>query len=174
MSEVTGLANLELVLGGARSGKSRLAQRRAEEDGRALVYIATATAGDDEMSQRIARHKQDRDAHWSLVEEPLLLAEAIQNQDTPERCLLVDCLTLWLSNCLHAACWEAQRDALFEVLPGLQGRIIFVSNETGMGIVPMGEISRRFVDESGFLHQQLAQLAQRVTLVTASLPLELK
>ncbi|MEM1110503.1 MAG: bifunctional adenosylcobinamide kinase/adenosylcobinamide-phosphate guanylyltransferase [Pseudomonadota bacterium] len=167
-------AYVHLVLGGARSGKSRLAQGWAESSGMQLVYIATAAAGDGEMASRIARHRQDRDSRWRLAEEEQLLSECIAREQSPDTCLLVDCLTLWLSNCLHAGNWEAQRDALLELLPSVQGRLLFVSNETGLGVVPMGELSRRFVDESGLLHQRLAELCQRVTLVAAGLPLDLK
>ena len=168
------LQGLELILGGARSGKSRLAEERARQGGHELYYIATATAGDDEMAGRIRHHQSRRGEEWRLVESPLLLAETLLEQQAENRCLLVDCLTLWLSNCLHHGCWERERDALLTVLPDLKGRIIFVSNEVGSGIVPLGELSRRFADESGFLHQQLARVCNRVTLVVAGLPLDLK
>jgi len=164
----------ELILGGARSGKSTLAEQRALQSGLELVYVATATAGDSEMTARIRHHQQRRGDAWALVEAPLNLADALRQQHGEPRCIVVDCLTLWLSNCLHHECWEAQKRALLDALPHLSGHIIFVSNETGLGVVPMGELSRRFVDEAGFLHQQLAALCQRVTLTVAGLPLVLK
>ena len=164
----------ELILGGARSGKSRLAESRAQDSGLELLYLATATAGDGEMSQRIAHHRERRSEQWGLLEEPFALADTLAREARAERCILVDCLTLWLSNCLGADCWESERDRLFEILPRLPGYLLFVSNETGLGVVPMGELSRRFVDESGFLHQRLAAHCERVTMTVAGLPLELK
>ncbi len=164
----------ELILGGARSGKSTLAEQRALSTGLELVYIATATAGDHEMSRRIAHHQQRRGTTWQLVEEPAELADALLRHQGPQCCIVVDCLTLWLSNCLHRDCWEQQKESLLLTLPELAGHILLVSNETGLGVVPMGELSRQFVDEAGFLHQQLAALCQRVTLTVAGLPLTLK
>lgn len=164
----------ELILGGARSGKSTLAEQRAVNSALELVYVATATAGDGEMSQRITHHQQRRGAQWTLVEEPIALAETLRQQQHPGRCIVIDCLTLWLSNCLHRQCWEQESTQLLTVLPELSGHIILVSNETGLGVVPMGELSRQFVDEAGFLHQQLANVCQQVTLVVAGLPLALK
>ncbi|MCC6202785.1 MAG: bifunctional adenosylcobinamide kinase/adenosylcobinamide-phosphate guanylyltransferase [Gammaproteobacteria bacterium] len=167
-------ASLELILGGARSGKSRLAERRALADGRALIYLATGTPGDAEMTDRIAHHRARRGPEWQSVEEPLALGAALRAYARAERCIVVDCLTLWLSNCLLLDCWPAQCDALFDALDDVPGRIVFVSNEVGSGIVPLGALSRRFVDECGRLHQRLAARAERVTLVVAGLPLELK
>ena len=164
----------ELILGGARSGKSTLAEQRAVTTGHALVYIATAAADDQEMSRRIGHHQKHRGTQWNVIEEPLELAQVLRQQQGPERCIVVDCLTLWLSNCLHRDCWETQKSQLLATLPELAGHIILVSNETGLGVVPMGELSRRFVDEAGFLHQRLAALCNRVTLTVAGLPLVLK
>jgi adenosylcobinamide kinase/adenosylcobinamide-phosphate guanylyltransferase len=166
----------ELILGGARSGKSVLAERLAVESGLDVTYIATAAAGDDEMAERIRHHQARRPGHWRVVEEPLMLAAAMQAAAGAERFLIVDCLTLWLTNLLLAdeALFEAQRQALLEALPVLPGRVVLVSNETGMGVVPSGELSRRFVDESGRLHQQLAGICERVTLTVAGLPHVLK
>ena len=164
----------ELILGGARSGKSRIAEQKAMQSGMQRVYIATGTAGDEEMANRIAHHKQSRGDDWQLVEEPIALAAALLKNSSTQTCILVDCLTLWLSNCLHRGCWEDQRQALIEMMPTLPGKVIFVSNEVGQGVVPMGELSRQFVDESGFLHQELAQLCDGVTFVAAGLPLQLK
>ena len=168
---------IELILGGARSGKSRHAEQRVLQTGKHPVYIATATAGDEEMRQRIARHRQQRGADWHTIEQPLFLAEALQQADQADACILVDCLTLWLSNCLLAedpALWSQQQAALLACLPALKADVILVGNEVGQGIVPLGEINRRFVDENGRLHQRLAQIAGRVTLVVAGLPLTVK
>lgn len=167
----------ELILGGVRSGKSRLAEQRAQASGLQVVYVATATVGDDEMRRRIALHQAGRPANWLLAEEPIALAQCLRQWASPERCLIVDCLTLWLTNNLlqdDAALWVTQRDALLEALPHLPGRVIFVSNETGLGIVPLGELSRRFCDEAGLLHQQLAARCGTVIFTAAGLPLFLK
>ena len=166
-----------LILGGVRSGKTRLAQQRASESGLDVVYLATAQAGDAEMRQRIERHRLDRPAHWSLIEEPLSLAAALLAHAAPTRCLIVDCLTLWLTNLLlheDAQCLQRERQALLETLPGLPGHLILVSNETGLGVVPMGELTRRYCDEAGWLHQDLAAICDEVTLTVAGLPLPLK
>jgi adenosylcobinamide kinase/adenosylcobinamide-phosphate guanylyltransferase len=167
----------ELILGGARSGKSRLAEKLAGESGLAVSYIATSQALDGEMSARIEQHRARRPAHWALVEEPLALARVLLELAEPERCLLVDCLTLWLTNLLmldDEARLVAERDALLDCLQRLPGRIILVSNETGLGVVPMGELSRRYVDEAGWLHQALAAQCQRVIFTVAGLPMVLK
>ena len=166
--------SMDLIVGGARSGKSRLAERRAAESGLHKIYLATGEAGDAEMAERIARHRSDRDASWLLAEEPILLADTLRRECRADRCVVVDCLTLWLSNCLLTNVWLQQLQAFFDILPQLEGRIIFVLNEVGLGVVPMGALARRFVDESGFLAQQLATQSQRVTLVVAGLPLALK
>ncbi|NCA89356.1 MAG: cobyric acid synthase [Gammaproteobacteria bacterium] len=168
-----------LVLGGVRSGKSQVAERLARESGLPVTYLATATAtaGDEEMQARIARHRARRPADWGLVEEPLHLAAALQAHAAPGRCLLVDCLTLWLTNLLLAADGEAldrERAALLGLLPTLPGRLILVSNETGLGGVAMGELGRRFGDAAGQLHQDLAPLCDQVILTVAGLPLHLK
>ena len=168
---------LELILGGARSGKSRFAERRAVESGLAVTYIATSQALDGEMAERIAHHRARRPPHWSLVEEPLQLARLLREQAGAGRCLLVDCLTLWLTNLLmleDPARLAAERDALLECLGELPGRILLVSNETGLGVVPLGELTRRYVDEAGWLHQAVAERAQRVTFMVAGLPMTLK
>ncbi len=167
----------ELILGGVRSGKSRLAEQHAHASGCEVFYIATATAEDAEMQQRIAHHQRQRPSTWPLIEEPLKLATALQQYAARDRCLLVDCLTLWLTNLLladEASRLSQERDALLEHLPGLPGHIILVSNETGMGIVPEGKLARRFGDEAGRLHQDLAQICDRVILTVAGLPQVLK
>ncbi|WP_217874824.1 bifunctional adenosylcobinamide kinase/adenosylcobinamide-phosphate guanylyltransferase [Pseudoalteromonas shioyasakiensis] len=166
-----------LILGGARSGKSRFAEQQATDSNKALIYIATANAGDEEMTARINMHQADRAKHWQLVEEPLYLAKALQQHSQAENCILVDCLTLWLSNCLcqqGEAFWLKQKAALLDVQAKLPGEVIFVSNEVGHGIVPLGELSRQFVDHSGWLHQALAQQVARVEFVIAGLAQTLK
>lgn len=170
-------AMLELILGGARSGKSRLAERLALESGLAVTYIATAQPGDGEMAARIAHHQSRRPAAWGLVEEPLHLMQTLRDHAAESRCLLVDCLTLWLTNLLwidEGAHLQHERDALLEGIAALPGRILLVSNETGLGVVPLGELTRRYVDEAGWLHQALAERAQRVTFCVAGLPMLLK
>ena len=167
----------ELILGGARSGKSAMAEQRAAASGLDVVYIATAQPGDEEMARRIARHRRDRPGHWTVVEEPLYLAAVLSQHGSERRCVLVDCLTLWVSNLLHhpqASLLEQQREALLACLGDLPSTVIFVSNEVGMGVVPMGEVSRRFCDETGRLHQALARRCERVTLMVAGLPLTVK
>ena len=166
-----------LILGGARSGKSALAERLAHESGQAVVYIATAQAHDAEMAARIAHHRDRRPAHWQSVEEPLALADTLRAYAHPDRCVLVDCLTLWLSNLLGDA--DDKRlgrecEAFLEVLSVLPGELLFVSNEVGLGVIPMGELTRRFVDEAGRLHQAMAARCERVLFVAAGLPLPLK
>ncbi|MEH6352390.1 bifunctional adenosylcobinamide kinase/adenosylcobinamide-phosphate guanylyltransferase [Pseudomonas sp. 3JA] len=168
---------LQLILGGARSGKSRLAEKLAVETGLPVTYIATSQPLDGEMNARVAQHRARRPAEWTLVEEPLALARVLQENAAPGHCLLVDCLTLWLTNLLmldDAEQLNAEREALLDCLAALPGEIIFVSNETGMGVVPLGELTRRYVDEAGWLHQALAERCQRVVLTVAGLPLTLK
>ncbi|UVM09473.1 bifunctional adenosylcobinamide kinase/adenosylcobinamide-phosphate guanylyltransferase [Pseudomonas protegens] len=168
---------LQLILGGARSGKSRLAEKLAGDSALAVTYIATSQPLDGEMNQRIAHHRERRPAHWGLIEEPLELARVLQESAGEGRCLLVDCLTLWLTNLLMLEDPErlaAEGEALLQCVASLPGEIIFVSNETGMGVVPLGELTRRYVDEAGWLHQALAERCQRVVLTVAGLPLTLK
>jgi len=167
----------ELILGGARSGKSRLAERLASESAMPVSYIATSQPLDAEMSARIAHHRARRPADWALIEEPLRLAAVLREQAGVDRCLLVDCLTLWLTNLLmldDPARLASERDALLDCLPALPGRILLVSNETGLGVVPMGELSRRYVDEAGWLHQAIAERCERVVFTVAGLPMILK
>ena len=166
-----------LILGGVRSGKSRLAEQFATKSGLAVTYIATATGQDGSMQQRINRHQTDRPKEWALIEEPYNLAERLQNEAREDHFLLVDCLTLWLTNLLllnDDTQLEQELAALQQCLPQLPGEIVLVSNETGLGIVPMGELSRRFCDEAGFLHQNLAQICDQVILTVAGLPHFLK
>jgi len=170
-----------LILGGARSGKSACAERLAEQSGLDVTYIATAQVYDDEFATRIRHHQERRPPHWALVEEPHYLAQALQANAAEQRCIIVDCLTLWLAQWICKDCnppaessWQTERAALLEVLPSLPGKIILVSNEVGMGIVPLGEINRRFQDEQGRLNQQIAAIVDNVSFVAAGLPLKLK
>ena len=182
----------ELILGGARSGKSRLAESRAaayEAKGMSVVYIATAEAWDAEMADRLSQHRAGRPAHWVTVEEPLKLAETLTQHAAADRCLLVDCITLWLSALVFKGQAAAQidagepiscnlfareRQALLNVLPALPGEIILVSNEIGSGVVPENRLSRRFADEQGRLNQEIAARCERVTLSVAGIALPLR
>lgn len=203
------MIEIKLIIGGARSGKSALAERYAKSSNMPVTYIATAQAFDCEMQQRINQHQSERPNHWQLIESPLQLAKAIelaisnasneQANDNDGICILVDCLTLWLSNCLckpntdlvnnvesnpegNLIYWEEEKLALLSLLASIQKKIhskttielILVSNEVGHGIVPMGELSRQFVDQAGWLHQAIATIADNVDFVMAGLPLALK
>ena len=171
-----------LVLGGARSGKSQFSERlarqwlkeqpekeKASSDAQ-LVYAATATIDDEEMEQRIEHHKARRSEQWLLVEEPVKLANVLREYSPSNYCILVECLTLWLSNCLHQNCWEQQRDEFLQVFNATDATIILVGNEVGLGVVPMGQLSRVFVDESGRLHQSLAPLCDKVSFLVSGRP----
>lgn len=165
------------LLGGARSGKSALAQQIAAESHLPVTFIATATASDEEMAGRIRRHQQDRPPHWSLVEEPVALAGALREHAAPAHCVVVDCLTLWWGNLTlldDPARVDAERDALLDAVRDVPGEIILVSNEIGMGIVPAVPMARTFRDELGILHQALAERCDAVALCVAGLPLWLK
>lgn len=178
-----------LILGGARSGKSALAERLARESGKDVIYLATSHAGDAEMAVRIAHHRARRPDAWATVEEATVLAECLARLCTPGRIVLVDCLTLWLSNLLFSTrqdfpevgpvdlppLFHTERAALLDWLDGpAGGDAIFVSNEIGLGVVPFGAVSRAFVDEAGRLHQDVAARCDRVLFVAAGLPLALK
>lgn len=167
------LPMIHLVIGGARSGKSSFAERQALECGLAVTYVATSEVRDAEMAERIVHHRNRRPAGWATVEEPLRLADALSRVAAPDRCLLVDCLTLWLTNAMLGE-RESEIDLFLDILPGLPGRILLVSNEVGWGIVPENALARRFRDEQGRLNQRVAALADEVTLVAAGLPLALK
>lgn len=167
----------ELILGGIRSGKSELAEQHASDSGLQVVYVATAQVRDEEMQQRVAEHQLRRPDSWVLVEAGHNLAEVLRREASAQRCVLVDCLTLWLTQLLcdeDETVLRRECAALLEVLPRLPGHIIFVSVETNMGVMPMGELSRRYCDEAGRLHQQVAALCERVILTVAGLPLIVK
>jgi adenosylcobinamide kinase / adenosylcobinamide-phosphate guanylyltransferase len=177
-----------LVFGGARCGKSAYAEQLAVQSGREVIYIATAQAGDAEMTARIAHHRERRDQRWTTVEETLALGDAILRWSAPQRLLLVDCLTVWLSNLLFAqeqefpeignivppAVFVEQRACFLRALEQAAGDLILVSNEVGMGIVPQGAVSRWFVDEAGRLNQAVAARCEHAVWVAAGLPLALK
>ena len=199
---------IHLVLGGARSGKSRYGEalvRQYTALGFDACYVATAQALDDEMATRIAKHqagRSDDGVEWQLFEEPLALTATLARLAKPGRVILVDCLTLWLTNQLLAsnplvdepaptewnasdfvtatstdkalANWQAEKTAFVDALIELEGVVILISNEVGSGVVALGELSRQFVDEAGWLNQAVAALADNVTLVVAGLPLALK
>jgi adenosylcobinamide kinase / adenosylcobinamide-phosphate guanylyltransferase len=163
------------VLGGARSGKSRFARELAEASSLSPSLIATATAGDAEMAERIARHKAERDSRWSNIEEPLDLAAIIAGQSRAGRVLVVDCLTLWLANLTFADMdIEAATRALAAAVTAASGPIVLVSNEIGLGLVPETALGRRFRDAQGRLNQQLAHICDAAVFVAAGLPLVLK
>lgn len=183
-----------LILGGARSGKSAWAERRAAASGRPVLFVATATAGDDEMAERIARHRAERPAAWRTLEEPLYLRDAIQTAAQPGDAVLVDCLTLWVSNRIGAAIgFDADPDALqpeawrdletalcaeVEALVALakerEQTLILVSNEVGLGIVPATTLGRRYRDLLGRVNQAVASQAESVVLMVAGLPIDLR
>jgi len=164
-----------LVIGGARSGKSRFAESLAQKSGLEVVYIATAHAGDAEMAHRIEWHRSERPVGWLAIEEPLELTAALQEVSSSSRCVIVDCLTLWLTNLqgLSEVDQALRIEVLCGVLPGLAGMTVLVSNELGLGVVPANGLARAFRDMSGRLHQRLAALVDTVDLVVAGLPLRL-
>ncbi len=163
------------VLGGARSGKSRYAQARAEALAGRLVFVATAQAFDDEMTGRIARHRADRDIRWTTIEAPLDLPDAIAAQARPDTVLLVDCLTLWASNLLLAGHDTAgATHALCRAIDAAPGAIVLVANEVGLGIVPDNALARRFRDVAGTLNQAVAAVVAEVVLAVAGLPVIVK
>jgi adenosylcobinamide kinase / adenosylcobinamide-phosphate guanylyltransferase len=179
------------LIGGARSGKSALAERLAQDSGREVVVIASAGPAsheDPEMAARISAHRMHRPAHWQTVEEPLALADALHRWAAPQRHLVVDCLTLWLTQLLLTDAqpmpdagpiapgphFAPQRAALLQVLPTLPGHVTLIGNELGQGVVPLGAMNRWFVDENGRLHQAVAEHCAQVLLVVAGCALTLK
>ena len=182
---------IHLILGVARSGKSAYAEKLALDCGLPVTYIATAQIYDDEFKARVQHHKDRRPKDWQLIEAPHYLAESLINiglqpnthadSGASKNCIIVDCLTLWLAQCICPECappegvdWASERAKFLDILPRLQGEIILVSNEVGMGIVPLGAINRQFQDEQGRLNQAVAAVADKVTFVAAGLPLHLK
>ncbi len=164
-----------LVLGGARSGKSTFAERFVCDSGLARVYVATGEAGDTEMRARIDHHRERRGGDWQTIEEPLALAETLAREARSERAILVDCLTLWLSNLMHAGRdIEAESGRLSAVLRSAPGMLVLVSNEVGLGLVPETPLGRAFRDAQGRLNQAIAGVADNVVFIAAGLPLWLK
>lgn len=164
-----------LVLGGARSGKSAFSERLAQSTGLERHYIATGRAYDDEMRERIVRHQDDRGPSWVTHEEPVALIQTLQTVDRPGRVVLIDCLTLWVTNLMmEGADIPARSTELAAQLLSLEAKIIFVSNEVGLGIVPENRMAREFRDHAGRLHQQMAAAADEVFFVAAGLPLRMK
>jgi len=167
---------IELIVGGARSGKSKHALDLARSTGNKLHFVATGRALDDAMSDRIRRHQAERGDDWFLVEEPENLSSLVfgfSESDT----VVIDCLTLWVTNWLcgeNSRGWQAEKTAFISAIKNSPAHWILVSNETGMGVIPMGELSRTFVDESGWLHQEVAKVADCVTLVMFGIPQILK
>ena len=167
-------SGVHLILGGARCGKSLFAERLVGQVPRP-IYLATAQAEDQEMERRIARHRQRRPPHWITVEEPLDLVSILRKHSSPETTILVDCLTLWLSNLL-----QARRDLdlalarFLDLMPNLSGTVVFVTNEVGLGGVPLHASGREFLDYAGTLHQQIAQYSRTVLFIVSGLPITLK
>jgi adenosylcobinamide kinase/adenosylcobinamide-phosphate guanylyltransferase len=169
------LPALTLVLGGARSGKSWYAERLVLDSGLAPVYVATAEALDDEMAARIRAHRAHRDRHWRTIEAPLDLIETLCRECTEGRAVLVDCLTLWLTNLMtHGRPVATETKRLVDALGERGGPVVLVSNEVGLGVIPANPMARAFVDHAGRLHQALAARADAVTLMVAGLPHHLK
>lgn len=167
-----------LVMGGIRSGKTALAEQLATESGGAVVYVATATVGDEEMAQRVKRHVDSRPDHWGLAEAPLRLASVLETYGSEANppFLLVDCMSLWISNLLFAGeeTFRREREAFLEALRNYPGSVAIVSNEVGLGTIGMDPLTRRFCDELGWLNQALATSCDRVVMSVAGLPLWLK
>ena len=167
-----------LILGGVRSGKSRHAEELAAKAGGAVAVIVTATAADDaEMAARIAAHRAQRPSSWRVIEEPLTLGRALHAEARPGAVVIIDCLTLWLTNILlqgDAGLLQRESNALIESVRSAQAPLILVSNEVGSGIVPVNAFARRFTDVTGSLHQRLAQVCDQVVWMVAGLPLTVK
>ena len=169
------MGRVTLVLGGARSGKSAFAERLATGSGLRPVYLATGRAWDAEMAERVDHHRARRGPQWTTVEEPLQLGAALAREAGPGRFVLVDCLTLWITNLmLEEADVHAAGDALCATLQSLPGPVCLVSNEVGLGIVPDNAMARAFRDHAGWLHQNIGAIADEVYFIAAGLPLKLK
>lgn len=167
--------NLTLIVGGTRSGKSRYAERLVLGSGLAPVYIATAEALDAEMAARIAAHRSRRGPRWRTVEEPLDLVGVLKAECAPDRAVLVDCLTLWLTNLMVGNRQVRTETArLVELMPRLPGALVLVSNEVGLGVVPTDAMARAYIDHAGWLHQEIAEQADIVVFMAAGQPLYLK
>ena len=169
------MKRVTLVLGGARSGKSRHAEGLARRHKGRLVYIATREITDDEMRLRIERHREDRGAKWTTIEAPLDLVAALQEADHTSALILVECITMWINNLIyHGMDVAAQVRRLCGALPEMRGQIVIVTNEVGLGIVPDNALARAFRDEAGRANQALAEIADEVLFIAAGLPMTLK
>jgi len=168
------IARIIMVTGGARSGKSGLAESMASRFSGERFYLATAEAGDAEMTQRIEHHRERRGEGWTTIEEPLELARALRESDDGQSPRLVDCLTLWLSNAMMAGDPAPQVEALCAELRSQRGPVVLVTNELGLGIVPENALARRFRDEHGWMNQAVAAIADEVWMAVSGLPLRLK
>ncbi len=167
---------IELVAGGARSGKSSYALRQAEGLSGTHLFVATATSEDNAMAERISRHQKERGNSWELVEEPLILSSVLEKAEA-KHVVLIDCLTLWITNWLssdHASDWKSEKQAFITALTATEADVFLVTNEVGMGVVPMGQLTRDFVDEAGWLHQELAAIASVVTMVNFGIDTQIK
>ncbi|MDL0431917.1 bifunctional adenosylcobinamide kinase/adenosylcobinamide-phosphate guanylyltransferase [Marinobacter sp. TBZ242] len=167
-----------LVIGGIRSGKTALAERLADASGDTVVYVATATVGDEEMAQRVKQHVENRPHHWGLAEAPLRLASVLESYgaEADPPFLLIDCMSLWVSNLLFAGeeTFNREREAFLKALLDYSGSVVIVSNEVGLGTIGMDPLTRRFCDELGWLNQALANSCDGVVMSIAGLPLWLK
>ncbi|MGE0725913.1 MAG: bifunctional adenosylcobinamide kinase/adenosylcobinamide-phosphate guanylyltransferase [Alphaproteobacteria bacterium] len=172
---LSGLPAVTLVLGGARSGKSRHAEELVEAAAANGLYLATATAGDREMAQRIRHHRERRGPFWTTIEEPLHLAHALEAHALPGRPILVDCLTLWLANLMEARrSIDAEVERLLSTIEDLPIPVVLVANEVGQGIVPDNALARRFRDDAGRMNQRIAGLADRVVMMVAGVAMAVK
>ena len=166
------MGQVTFVLGGARSGKSARALELARPP---RIFVATGEALDDEMAARIAAHKAERGVDWGLVEEPLDIASVLMSRTAPDTCVVIDCLTLWLSNLMHHERDVAAETArLVDAFGAAEGHVILVSNEIGLGLAPMESLSRAFRDAQGRLNQAVAAAADKVEFVVAGLPMSIK
>lgn len=170
---------IELVIGGAKSGKSDYAQQQAEcsSHDKTLLYLATATAEDNEMQRRINAHKKRRGSRWHLIEEPLDLAATLQQHNQKDKVVLLDCLTLWVTNGLLLSSeekWQQLQEQFLQQLSQQESDLLIVTNEVGLGVIPVDALSRRFVDCAGVLHQRVARVADKVTVITAGIPQKIK
>ena len=167
--------NSILVTGGAKSGKSKFAENLLLKSNKSLIYLATATATDAEMTERIKKHRARRDERWTTIEEPESIVEVIEHHAASETAILVDCITLWLTTLMvNDKRIEAETERLVSFIPKLPGAIVFVTNELGTGLVPEAEMARKFRDYSGHLNQELARVCDAAYLVVAARPILLK
>ncbi len=174
-ARMTGTFKLTLVFGGARSGKSRFAEGLCFRSGLERVYLATSVPFDDEMKSRVSAHKHQRGDGWRTIEEDLQISRVLAEEAAPNRVILVDCLTVWLTNLLYVEKDVAAETArLVEVISKLKGPCVFVSNEVGHGIVPENRLARAFRDMQGRLNQDIAEACAQVVLVAAGQPILVK